>query len=232
MPTEKEVYQDYAGDYELLVAREDYQNNILRAVEQICLLKGLDVLDLGAGTGRVTRLLAPHVATIKAYDASWHMIARASSALQALNLTNWRVGVADHRQLPEPDASVDLVISGWSFCYLAVWGGEQWRTDLEAGYREIRRILRPGGHIIILETLGTGQESPFPPQHLADYFGWLGEKGFQSTWIRTDYRFKTLDEAAQLSSFFFGKQMEELVILNNWTVLPECTGVWWQKVPL
>ena len=230
MPTEQRVYQEHAEQYEQLVQREDYQNNILRAVQDICPLKDLDVIDLGAGTGRLTRLLAPQVGSIKAYDASAHMLATAQSALQMMGLANWQVGVADHRHVPAANACADLVVSGWSFCYLAVWGGEQWRAELEAGYREIRRKIRPGGFIVIFETLGTGQESPNPPEHLAGYYRWLSEKGFQSSWIRTDYRFNSLQEAAQLASFFFGKQMEEQVIAKNWVILPECTGVWWQKV--
>jgi ubiquinone/menaquinone biosynthesis C-methylase UbiE len=229
MPTEQEVYQQHAEQYERLIQREDYQNRILRAVEKISPLKGLDVIDLGAGTGRITRILAPQVGTIKAYDASAHMLAKAQSTLHAMGLTNWQAGVADIRHIPGTDASADLVIAGWSFCYLAVWGGEKWREELEAGYQEMLRVLRPGGMIILLETMGTGQESPNPPGHLAGYFGWLAEKGFQSTWIRTDYRFSTLAEAAELSDFFFGSELGQEVKEKKWIILPECTGVWWLK---
>ena len=52
MPTEKEVYQAHADQYERLVRREDYQNNLLAAIEEYCPLAGLDVVELGAGTGR------------------------------------------------------------------------------------------------------------------------------------------------------------------------------------
>jgi ubiquinone/menaquinone biosynthesis C-methylase UbiE len=92
MPTEQEVYQQHAEQYERLIQREDYQNHILRAVEQICPLKGMDVVDLGAGTGRLTRILAPHVGTIRAYDSSAHMLARAQSCLHAMGLSNWQAG--------------------------------------------------------------------------------------------------------------------------------------------
>jgi len=226
MPTEQEIYQQHAEQYERLIQREDYHNHILRAFEQIRPLKGLDVIDLGAGTGRVTRILAPHVGTIRAYDSSAHMLSKAQSSLHALGLSNWQTTVADHRHIPAEDASADLVTAGWSFCYLAVWGGEQWREELEAGYQEIMRLLRPGGHVILLETMGTGQESPNPPEHLAGYFAWLSGRGFQSSWIRTDYRFKSLEEAAELTKFFFGKKLGRQVENNKWIILPECTGVW------
>lgn len=229
MPTEEEIYQQHAGQYERLIQREDFQNHILQAVEQICPLKNLQVIDLGAGTGRITRILAPHVSNIKAFDKSAHMLARAQSSLHAMGLTNWQAGVADLRHIPVPDESADLVIAGWSFCYLAVWGGENWREELETGYQEIIRILRPGGVMILLETLGTGQESPNPPEHLAGYFSWLAEKGFQSSWIRTDYRFSSLTEAAELSKFFFGDKLGREVARKKWVILSECTGVWHRK---
>jgi ubiquinone/menaquinone biosynthesis C-methylase UbiE len=229
MPTERQVYQEYAEQYERLVEREDYQNNILKAVKQVCPLNGLKVIDIGAGTGRLTRILAPHVNSIRAFDLSSHMLAKARFSLQVLNLASPQIAVADHRHIPVLDSCADLVISGWSFCYLAVWGGELWKAELEAGYQEIKRILHPGGVIIFFETLGTGQESPNPPEHLSAYFHWLTEKGFHSTWIRTDYRFHSIQEAVQLSSFFFGKQMEEEVKSKNRLILPECTGVWWKK---
>jgi 2-polyprenyl-3-methyl-5-hydroxy-6-metoxy-1,4-benzoquinol methylase len=58
MPTEKEVYTAHADQYERLIRREDYQGNILREIEECVTLKGLDIADIGAGSGRVSRLVA------------------------------------------------------------------------------------------------------------------------------------------------------------------------------
>jgi hypothetical protein len=55
----------------------------------------------------------------------------------------------------------------------------------------------------------------------------LGEAGFKSTWIRTDYRFASLDEAEALTRFFFGDELAARVVANEWVILPECTGIWW-----
>lgn len=229
MPTEKEVYESHADQYERLIRREDYQNNLLEAIETYCPLDGINVVELGAGTGRLTRLLAPHVRTIKAFDSSAHMLAEAETSLRKMGLTNWETGVADHRQVPVLDQSADLVISGWSFCYLAVWGGADWQSALQAGLDETQRILRPGGKILIIETLGTGTEKPRPPEHLEGYFAWLAEAGFERGWTRTDYRFESLDEAVELSTFFFGEEMGRQVREKNWVILPECTGIWWKN---
>jgi ubiquinone/menaquinone biosynthesis C-methylase UbiE len=229
MPTEKEVYEAHADQYERLVRREDYQNNLLAAIEDYCPLAGLDVVELGAGTGRLTRLLAPRVRSIKAFDSSAHMLGVAETSLRGMNLANWETGVADHRKVPVQDSSTDLVISGWSFCYLAVWGDADWQSALQDGLDEVRRILRPGGMILIIESLGTGTEKPRPPEHLRAYFDWLTETGFERGWTRTDYRFESLEEAVELSTFFFGEEMGRQVREKNWVVLPECTGIWWKS---
>ena len=229
MPTEKEVYDKHADAYERLIQREDYQGNILREFEKRVSLVDLDVLDLGAGTGRLTRLLAPHVRSIRAFDNSAHMLEIAASSLRKMELQNWSVGVADHRQLPVDDNCADLIVSGWSFCYLAVWGGDAWESALNDGLKEICRILRPGGTVIFFETMGTGHTSPQAPKHLAAYYAWLTEAGFRSSWLRTDYRFASLDEAEELSTFFFGEEMGKNVIKKDWKILPECTGIWWQS---
>jgi ubiquinone/menaquinone biosynthesis C-methylase UbiE len=230
MPTEKEVYEAHADQYERLIQREDYQNNILAAIQDYFPLnKNVDVVELGAGTGRLTRLLASRVKSIKAFDSSAHMLEIAEKSLRAMGLANWSTGVADHRHIPVKSASADLVISGWSFCYLAVWGESNWKSDLQAGLDEIQRILRPDGMALIIESLGTGTEKPRPPEHLKAYFDWLAEAGFERGWMRTDYRFESLEEAVELSTFFFGEKMGQEVRQKNWVVLPECTGVWWKS---
>ncbi|MBT3321397.1 MAG: class I SAM-dependent methyltransferase [Anaerolineae bacterium] len=230
MPTEKEVYKKYADEYERLIQREDYQGNILREIESLVSLVNIDVVDFGAGTGRLTRLLAPRICSIKAFDTSAHMLEVAAKSLAKMGLKNWATSVADHRHIPVGDNSADLIVSGWSFCYLAVWGGVQWKRALEDGLKEMRRILRPGGMIIIFETMGTGHASPQPPEHLAEYYAWLTEAGFGSGTLRTDYRFTSIEEAEKLSTFFFGEEMGTQVIKENWKTLPECTGIWWQRI--
>ena len=55
MPDYQAIYQNQAAQYELMVSREDYQGNLLPALNAIRPLAGLDVVELGAGTGRLTR---------------------------------------------------------------------------------------------------------------------------------------------------------------------------------
>ena len=227
---QRKIYQTEADRYEALVSREDYQGNIIKALKEIVSPDGLDILDLGAGTGRLTLMLAPLAKSIRAFDASAEMLRVCRERLLASGLSNWSVDVADHRQLPVKDHSADLVVSGWSVAYLYVWNPETWRDELEKWLGEMKRILRQGSFIVLFESLGTGNESPIELEHLKEYYPWLEEKGFQYKWIRTDYEFESIDEAEDLSRFFFGDELAEKIRQNDWKVLPECTGVWWMRL--
>lgn len=227
---QKQIYQTDGDRYEALISREDHQGNIMRALEEIINPDGLDVLDLGAGTGRLTLMLAPRVKSIRAFDASDEMLRVCRERLVASGLSNWNVDVADHRSIPVEDGSADLVVSGWSVSYLAVWNPDSWKVELEKWLGEMKRILRRDSFIVLFESLGTGNESPVKLEHLKDFYPWLDEVGFQNKWIRTDYKFESAAESEELSRFFFGDELGDKVKENNWVVLPECTGVWWKKI--
>jgi ubiquinone/menaquinone biosynthesis C-methylase UbiE len=230
MPTQEEIYKTEGDKYEALIAREDHRGNILKTLREITSLENCVVYDLGAGTGRLACLLAALVKHVRAFDISEEMLRVCREKFAASGLTNWQVDVADHRQLPVADQSADLVVSGWSVAYLAVWNPETWQSELERWMVEMKRILKPDGYIVLFESFGTGNESPIKLEHLKNYYPWLDQAGFQHKWIRTDYKFDSLDEAEYLSRFFFGDELGGKVRENKWVILPECTGVWWREI--
>jgi ubiquinone/menaquinone biosynthesis C-methylase UbiE len=227
---QKHVYREGADEYEALVSREDYQGHILAALRELVPLTGADVLDLGAGTGRMTMLLVPFVRSLLALDLSPHMLAVARDRLTRAGFHHGQAAAADHRALPVPSGKFDLIVSGWSVCYLKVWNPATWERELERAYAEMCRVLRPGGRIVILETLGTGHAEPVRQENLAPYFEWLEAHHFASCSIRTDYRFDSLEQAEYLARFFFGEDLARQVLEKDWIILPECTGIWWKQV--
>lgn len=143
----EEIYRSEAGRYDLLVSREDYQGRILPALRGIRELAGLDVAELGAGSGRLTVQIAPLVSSLRAPDRSAHMLDFAVRKLEQLGITNTTLQVADNRKLPLKDDSVDLSLSGWSIGYFASPDNPGWQWEVEQTLAEMRRILRPGGTI-------------------------------------------------------------------------------------
>ncbi|MDU0203082.1 class I SAM-dependent methyltransferase [Paenibacillus sp. MAH-36] len=227
MPNHDEIYKSKAETYDLLISK---QPSLLDVIESIHPVEGLDILDLGAGSGRLTRVLAPKAKSIMAVDASEAMLRVTANSLQEAGLHNWSIQVADHRALPVRANSYDLIVSGWSICYLGSSDIPNWQENIRQVMAEIKRVLRPGGCVIIFETFGTGSTFPNPPGFLRAYYDLLeNEFGMSHMWIRTDYQFDSLEEAERLSRFFFGDDLAQQVVKEGWRQLPECAGVWWMR---
>lgn len=222
MPDYQQIYQQQASQYDLMVSREDYEGNLLPALQSIRPLSGLDIVELGAGTGRLTVQLAPLAKSLLSLDISEHMLV----VLRAK--TDVPAAACDNRALPLQSACADVAIAGWSIAHSVEWYPETWREETARAIAEMFRVLRPGGTAIILETLGTGNETPAPPNAgLARFYEILeNEYGFALTTLRTDYRFDSPAEGQALLRFFFGDELADRVVAEQLTILPECTGIW------
>lgn len=98
------------------------------------------VLETAAGSGVVTRTLAPQLprgASYTATDLNQPMLDYAASRQPAGTPVTWRQ--ADALALPFEDASFDLVCCQF---------GAMFFPDRTRGYREARRVLKPGGHFL------------------------------------------------------------------------------------
>lgn len=231
MPDHKKAYQKETDLYHLLVMREDYQHNLPDLLEKLLAGRVWNTLELGAGTGRLTKILSPLCHHLTALDVSPAML------IQAKDYLSSQVGnpfpllaAADHRALPVANQSVSLIAAGWSVCYLVSWYPENWKTELNKAMEEMQRVLIPGGMIMLIETQGTGKQQPDPPAHLIPYYDVLKAFGFEATWIRTDYMFQSREEAEMLTRFFFGDEMISEISSGDISYLPECTGIWWKQM--
>ncbi|HEY5933522.1 MAG TPA: class I SAM-dependent methyltransferase [Kofleriaceae bacterium] len=97
------------------------------------------VLEIAAGTGRVTRHLAAKVDELVVTDLNEAMLAIARASLPDPKL-EWRV--ADMQALPFVDDSFDVVVGQF---------GLMFAPDKAAAIRELRRVVRPGG-VVLLST--------------------------------------------------------------------------------
>ena len=228
MPDLKEIYRSGVQRYQALVAREDYEGNLLPAILAVDSLAGKHVIELGAGTGRISRLIASIAGRLVAADISHHMLSLAKQRLGELHRSNWHLSLGSHRALPFTSDMADVILAGWSFCYAALDAGENWRPALGEALEEARRVLRTSGKLILIESLGTGFETPHTPEVLIKYLAYLDAHGFDSVWIRTDYRFADQVEAKDLTSFFFGDGPLPMWETERGVIVPECTGIWWK----
>jgi ubiquinone/menaquinone biosynthesis C-methylase UbiE len=99
--------------------------------------RGQQVLDVGCGTGIVTRFIADRVGgegRTVGLDPTPFMLQKARAAASQYPTIEWKEGAAE--ALPFPDESFDVVVSNQGWQYL---------TDRAASFREMHRVLKPGG---------------------------------------------------------------------------------------
>ncbi|MBX3045862.1 MAG: methyltransferase domain-containing protein [Anaerolineales bacterium] len=227
----RNIYTNKAEAYHALIAAEDADGNLLPALQAIAPLAGARVLDLGSGSGRIPLLLGGLDCTIVASDLHYAML-REQQAQRERVQGNWPLVQADGRQTPFASGWADVVTAGWAFGHLVGWYPDAWQQQAGRAIAEMQRTAKPGGTLIIMETLGTGVLQPAPPHAgLAAYYAWLeSEHGFVRTAVATDYDFGSVERAVELCSFFFGEEMAERVRANSWSRVPEWTGVWGKRL--
>ncbi|TMR14692.1 class I SAM-dependent methyltransferase [Nonomuraea turkmeniaca] len=101
------------------------------------------VLDVGCGTGYLTRILAPVVAPsghVTGLDPSPAMIDHATRHAPG----NCTYVVGTGQELPFPDGSFDLVVSSLAVHHMPAEARPQ-------ALRQMFRVLRPGGRLVIAE---------------------------------------------------------------------------------
>jgi ubiquinone/menaquinone biosynthesis C-methylase UbiE len=227
------LYSDHSDAYELLVSHEDYQGNLLRTIQTLQPLHGQVAAEFGCGTGRISGLLVSSVCRLHAFDFTVSMLRVAQDKQRQDGWENVTLALADSRRMPVCPGWADFAIEGWAFLQIAVWHPQDWQAQLDRALDEMQRVIHPGGRMILIETLGTGESVPKVEPFFRSVYDYLeSEHGFTPLAIRTDYRFETMQQIRQVVLPLFGQGMlERLVKTAAGWVLPECTGLWWREVP-
>ncbi len=121
-----------------------YQERARRAiacVDRIGLPCGASVLEIGCGPGVITTAMARTGVTVWAIDSLEEMVERTRTVAHRAGVGSRvfaQVGHVD--DVPFADATFELVV---------LIGVSEWLVSLTQPLREIFRVLKPGGHLII-----------------------------------------------------------------------------------
>lgn len=167
---------------------------------------GDTVVDVGSGSGvdvLVAALKTGPSGTVYGIDMTPAMIAKAEQTVEAAGAEHVRLRKGRADDLPLEDASVDVVTSNGVFNLV---------PDKAAAFREVARVLKPGGHLqladIVLSELA-GDSSKADPQLWAEcivgaeteekYLDLIGEAGFDDLAVldHFDYFEESPDESTR-----------------------------------
>jgi len=167
---------------------------------------GRDVLDVGCGDGTLARAFAASgAARVVGCDGDARMIARATQSQDAAGPTFF---VADATRLPFADASFDIVSIVTVLAFI---------PDAGAALREIARVLRPGG-TLVLGDLGKWNYWAARRRIRA----WRGAALWQGATFRTAGQLRALARAAGLRA----DHVSGCIFYPPWQALAQRMAAW------
>src|SRR3954467_4632547 len=135
-------FNEAAGDYDWINQAASFGTGTWyrkQALLRAGLAPGMSLLDAGSGTGVVAaqaQRIVGRSGRVVALDPSLGMLAHAARRGVRLRVR----GVAE--ALPFPDEKFDVLSMGYALRHVA---------DLRATFQEYRRVLKPGGKVLLLE---------------------------------------------------------------------------------
>lgn len=111
-----------------------------------------DVLEVAAGSGALTEILFPRVKSVMAIDFAPAMIDVLREHLDALGAANVRTAVMDGQDLDLADSSFDAAACSFALMLF---------PDRVRGFGEMRRVVRPGGRVVVSAWAGPDKFEAF-----------------------------------------------------------------------
>ncbi len=155
LPAPGEKHQYVRAMFDAIAPRYDLLNSLLSvrlhhhwrrvAAREAALKPGGAALDVCTGTGDLALELAKRVGPtgrVVGGDFSLPMLRLGERKARARSGGVVRMTLADAQRLPHPDSCFDAVTVGFGIRNVA---------DAERGIREMARVVRPGGRVVILE---------------------------------------------------------------------------------
>lgn len=126
---------------EYLKYRDDIPENLIKDLEKRGVkISGSKIVDLGAGPGLLSKMLSNHGAIVDAVEPSEQLIETGRKYVDNDPRINFTQKYAEDTGLKPNTYDIVTVMRAWHW------------FDTEDTIKEIKRILKPGGHLIIMDS--------------------------------------------------------------------------------
>jgi ubiquinone/menaquinone biosynthesis C-methylase UbiE len=209
----------HPGSYELENQAVDRAGHVLHAMRAIAPWAGRSILDLGCGTGYWLRRYAGEAASVLGIEPDPALRAAASRAAAALRRTELLAGSAE--RIPLADSSVDVVHARFAYFF---------PPGADAGLAEVLRVLRPGGHLVVVDNdyrwgefarlLAASAARP-PLQTAALVDAWWQDRGATRLEVRSELQFASRADLSAVLHIEFPERVASAWLRRH----PAATGL-------
>ncbi|MFM8409318.1 MAG: class I SAM-dependent methyltransferase [Alphaproteobacteria bacterium] len=144
---ESKIYSSFAHFYDRIFTNV-FMHRIQRVLGDLSIPAGAEILEVGVGTGLSLEAYPRHC-RVTAIDLAPDMLVRAKQKAESLGIGHVKFEVGDAQALAYPDESFDYVVT---FHVVSVV------PDAQKMMREMVRVCRPGGTIVIINHFRSERE--------------------------------------------------------------------------
>jgi len=186
--------------FNLLAQAVDPEGCIPAAMQAVAPIEDRVLLDVGAGVGDRTILYAQLAAQVYALEPDPTVLPILRGRIKSAGVSNTTVVPASADAIPLEDDLVDVACATWAYFF---------GPGSEPGLREVDRVVRPGGDLIVVQNYGrddlaqawTSQEA-----QCEAWPAWFAEQGFACQVVDTVWRFGSPDQGLAVLEFLWGER--------------------------
>jgi SAM-dependent methyltransferase len=211
--------------YELENRAADPEGRIESAMRAVHDWTGLDLLDLGCGTGFHLPRWAEHARSVTGVEPRADLAAIARRRVKRLPTVQVLQGTA--QRVPLPDSSVDVVQARWAYFF---------GPGCEPGLRELDRVVRRGGTAFVIDNDAT--RSTFGGWFRRGYPGvdpdaverFWSVHGWSRTSLDIAWRFTRREDLEAVVRIEFAPDLADRIVAEHAGLTVDyAVNLWWRR---
>jgi ubiquinone/menaquinone biosynthesis C-methylase UbiE len=208
--------------YEIENRAVDRAGTLVSLMESLATWAGLDVLDIGCGTGFHLPLFAASARAVVGVEP--HSDLAAIARRRVRRLANVTVVHGSAESLPLPDSSVDVMHARWAYFF---------GPGCEPGLAELDRVMRPGSRAFVIDndptrsTFGGWFRRGYPDVDPVSVAAFWEDQGWERHPVETEWTFDSREDLESVVRIEFSPALaEEILAEHEGTSVDYAVNVW------